>query len=66
MEIEGFPINKEMLLEIGEEFRIELDKISSQIYKIVGHEFNINSPYQVAEVLFDELELQIIKTFNCN
>lgn len=57
MEIEGFPINKEMLLEIGEEFRVELDKISSKIYEIVGHEFNINSPYQVAEVLFDELEL---------
>jgi DNA polymerase-1 len=57
MEIEGFPIDKDTLLSIGETFRSNLNEISNQIYALAGQEFNINSPQQVANILFDELKL---------
>lgn len=57
MEIEGFPIDKEKLLTIGEDFRNNLNQLTESIHKLAGKEFNINSPAQVAGVLFDDLGL---------
>lgn len=61
MEIEGFPVDRHILNEIGEEYKAILEKLTLQIYEAAGHEFNINSPQQVAAVLFDELGLKMIK-----
>ncbi len=35
-----------------------MDEIQSEIFQIVGHEFNLNSPQQLSEVLFDELQIE--------
>lgn len=61
MEIEGFPVKEDKLLEIGDEYKAILEDLTAKIYAQAGHEFNINSPQQVATVLFDELGLKMIK-----
>lgn len=55
MEDEGFKINPEELRVLDEKYKVELDVITTKIYELAGGEFNINSPKQVAEVLFDRL-----------
>lgn len=58
MEQEGFNVDKDVLLGIGEEYRKVHDNLTRTIYSLAGHEFNINSPKQLAVVLFDELGLK--------
>lgn len=58
METRGIAINKEKLLEIGEEYQKRMDEIAQRVYEYAGHEFNIGSPKQLALVLFDELGLK--------
>jgi DNA polymerase I len=57
MEREGIKLDAERLAEIGKGFAEEIAKLESEIYKLAGHEFTIGSPQQVAQVLFEELEL---------
>lgn len=57
MEIEGFPLDQEKLLHIGEDFRTKLATISEEIYALAGYTFNIASPTQVAKLLYDDLGL---------
>jgi DNA polymerase I len=57
MEREGIRLDAEQLAEIGKGFAEEIAKLESEIYELAGHEFTIGSPQQVAEVLFEELEL---------
>ena len=57
MEIEGFPINKEVLTKINDEYVERLNKIQEEIYSLAGYTFNISSPKQVAELLFRKLNL---------
>ncbi|MFH1631992.1 MAG: DNA polymerase I [bacterium] len=57
MEREGITIDPEKLEKLSGEFEASLKKLTSKIYKLAGREFNINSPSQLAEVLFDELGL---------
>ncbi|NDI36337.1 DNA polymerase I [Chengkuizengella sediminis] len=61
MEIQGVKIDSNGLKIHGEEIQIKLDKIIKQIYDMAGIEFNINSPKQLGEVLFDKLQLPVIK-----
>ena len=61
MEEDGFKINSEMLDVIDIEFIDKLSKLTKRIYESAGEEFNINSPKQVAHILFDKLG---IKTYN--
>lgn len=46
---------------MGEEFQEKINKLTEEIYSLAGREFNINSPKQLGEILFDELNLPIIK-----
>ncbi|MCQ2753265.1 MAG: DNA polymerase I [Bacilli bacterium] len=57
MEIEGFPLDVHELDQIGNTFKEKLAKITQEIYASVGFEFNIASPKQVADVLFNRLAL---------
>ena len=57
MQYNGIYVNKEELIEFGETLKIEIDKLTSQIYKLAGEEFNINSPKQLGEILFEEMKL---------
>ncbi len=61
MEEEGFKVDEEMLDEISEKYTGELANLTAKIYELAGEEFNINSPKQVAYILFDKLGL---KSFN--
>lgn len=57
MEIEGFPLNKDKLLEFKDEFQAKVDTLTSEIYEQAGEEFNINSPKQVGTILYEKLGL---------
>ncbi|MDU2685860.1 DNA polymerase I [Paeniclostridium sordellii] len=61
MEFEGVMVDKEKLVELGEEFKLSIDKLESEIYLLAGEEFNINSPKQLGVILFEKLELPVIK-----
>ena len=57
MEINWVKIDSEKLIEIWKRLKQEAIILREEIYKKAGEEFNINSPKQVWEVLFDKLEL---------
>ena len=57
MEIAGFKINKERLNEVGSFLQQELSRLEKEIYKVAGFEFNISSPKQLGEVLFERLAI---------
>lgn len=61
MEIEGFPLNKEVLDGFSKEFKQKLETLTAEIYDLAGCEFNIASPKQIGEVLFEKLGLPNIK-----
>lgn len=57
MEIRGFLVDRKALSEFGENLTGEIEKLRLSIVAAAGHDFNINSPKQLGEVLFDELML---------
>ena len=57
MENHGFLIDKDGVAAMGERLSSELDNLEGQIYLLSGGEFNINSPKQLGEVLFEKLQL---------
>lgn len=57
MEKEGIRVDEEILNTIAEDTLAKLNALSSQIYEAAGHSFNVNSPKQLADVLFEELKL---------
>ncbi len=61
MEKRGVKIDKEFLKELSVEYTKELEKQAKRIYKHAGGEFNVSSPKQLGEVLFDKLGLQTKK-----
>ncbi len=61
MEEEGFRIDEHMLDGLAEKYSAQLKEITQKIFTLAGEEFNINSPKQVGDILFDKLGL---KAFN--
>lgn len=61
MEIEGFNVNEDLLDEMTITFKEDIDKLEKEIYDLAGEEFNINSPKQLGTILFERLELPVIK-----
>ncbi|MCL2209865.1 MAG: DNA polymerase I [Treponema sp.] len=57
MEGEGIKIEPKALIEYGKELSSELDRIQTETWKLVGHEFNLSSTKQLQEVLFTERKL---------
>ena len=57
MEKCGFRVDNSTLSKLSDKYSAELRAITDRIYAEVGHEFNINSPKQLSEILFDELGL---------
>lgn len=58
MENNGIYTDLNVLNEIAENTNKKIMELTSQIYEVAGHEFNINSPKQLGVVLFDELGLK--------
>lgn len=61
MEREGVSIDGTYLGDLEKEFQEKLIGLSEEIYTLSGSNFNINSPKQLAEVLFDKLEIPVVK-----
>ena len=57
MESTGVLVDRDVLSSLADEFGERLSGLETAIYDVAGHEFNINSPAQLAVVLFDELDL---------
>lgn len=57
MEKVGIKIDTNYLKKLSEEYHNELDKIEKEIWGYSGREFNINSPKQLGEILFDEIKI---------
>lgn len=57
MELDGICIDKKELQRQGDAMELDLNAIEKEIHTLVGHPFNVNSPKQVGEVLFEELGL---------
>ncbi len=57
MEQHGVKLDTAFLAKLAKQFGSELGKLERQAYALAGHEFNLNSPAQLATVLFDELKL---------
>ncbi|MCR4334373.1 MAG: DNA polymerase [Patescibacteria group bacterium] len=59
MEKWGVKIDVDYLNNLSKEYHTELARLEKEIWKTAGKEFNINSPKQLGEILFDTLELKI-------
>jgi DNA polymerase I len=57
MEDRGIGVDIEHLEKMNEELGGNIKELTQEIYDTVGHEFNINSPKQLSDVLFNELSL---------
>jgi len=58
MEAAGVRVDREELGVISAKAQEEIEKLEKKIYELAGFEFKIGSPQQLAEVLFDKLNLQ--------
>ena len=61
MQYQGIYVDKEELLEFGKELKNRIEELTKEIYDLAGEEFNINSPKQLGEILFEKLELPMGK-----
>ena len=61
MQFNGMKINENDLIEFGKTLKDGLTVLTSEIYNIAGEEFNINSPKQLGEILFEKMKLPVIK-----
>lgn len=61
IEINGIRLDTKVLKELSSDIERRLIKLIENIYKESGSEFNINSPKQLAEVLFERLKLPVVK-----
>ena len=57
MEFTGVKVDKNVLRNMGEDIKIKLELLTKDIYNNAGCEFNISSPSQLSEVLFEKLNL---------
>lgn len=58
MEKRGIAVDFDYLKGLEKEFSAKAEELQKKVYDSIGHEFNLNSPKQLAEVLFDELHLK--------
>ena len=62
MEYNGVSLNTRLLKKMSGELTETLETLTEKIYKCAGEAFNIDSPKQLAEVLFDKLGLESIRS----
>jgi len=61
MELNGIYADQEFLEKLSKEIGNKLSTIEEKTYELAGEEFNMNSPKQLGEILFEKLELPVIK-----
>ena len=57
MEYSGINVSKSILEDMGEEINIKISNLEREIYNYAGEEFNISSPIQLGNILFEKLDL---------
>lgn len=57
MEMAGIKLDAKFLNKLSGEAEVDIKQLESEIYKLSGQEFNINSPKQMKEVLFEKMKL---------
>ncbi|WP_134699909.1 DNA polymerase I [Ammoniphilus sp. YIM 78166] len=61
MELSGIKVDLNQLVVMGKELEEKLHRLTNEIHELVGESFNINSPKQLGEILFDKLQLPVVK-----
>lgn len=61
MEARGIKVDQQLLFRIGQEFTKEMQRLELEIYQLAGRQFNVGSPKQLGEILFDELNMPASK-----
>lgn len=61
MEQSGIAVDARILQQLSDEMSVQLEQLTQSIYTLAGKQFNMNSPKQLAEVLFDDLDLPVQK-----
>lgn len=61
MEFSGVLVDREIIDEFSKKLSSSVDNLTHEIWNMVGTEFNINSPKQLGEILFEKLQLPVIK-----
>ncbi len=61
MEAAGVFIDRAALAEISVQVDASVETMLKEVYRLAGHEFNVGSPLQLAQVLYDELKLPVLK-----
>jgi len=61
MELRGIKVEPKILEDFLQEVRIKRRQIEEEIYQEVGERFNLNSPQQLGKVLFEKLNLPVVK-----
>ncbi|WP_027702498.1 DNA polymerase I [Metaclostridioides mangenotii] len=61
MEFVGIMVNREKLNELGVKFKEIIETLEKEIFELSGEKFNINSPKQLGVILFEKLELPVVK-----
>jgi DNA polymerase-1 len=57
MERQGIIVDAEVLKRVSREFAVRMGDLEDEIHRLAGHAFNVGSPKQLGEVLFDEMSL---------
>ncbi len=61
VEHNGVKLDRDFLLTLSKESQIKIEQIQQELFKSAGCEFNMNSPKQLSEILFEKLKLPVIK-----
>ncbi len=61
MEMTGIRVDADYLRELSNTVSVQLGELEGKCKELAGHDFNVNSPRQLETILFDELELPVIK-----
>lgn len=61
MENKGFNVHRDELDDLGDKFSKEIENVKTEIFGFAGEEFNISSPKQLGKILFEKLDLPVIK-----
>ncbi|GAA7667743.1 DNA polymerase I [Helicobacter pylori] len=64
MEFQGFKIDAPYFKRLEQEFKNELHVLERQILDLIGADFNLNSPKQLSEILYEKLELPKNKSYS--
>lgn len=61
MQVNGMYVDKDELIETGNKLKKDLERLTNEIHELAGEDFNINSTQQLGKILFEKLNLPVIK-----